>query len=333
MNSTGRSVTVPNTGARPMGPPGNASNAGLAQTGNNALPADDSMVDVNKLDSAALQDVMQYSGVDLKAEAEMIYRSQDTISQTYLQSTIHTGRDARLNYDYFFNEQRLKTLVSQSVYPRGVTDLSEDCLEMIAMAVQQRLLKVISELAAISRHRCDVGRARFKIKVENDPKKQLWLVDQFHNQEGERWRNGKGSLTSSDSLAAARAKQKKVERRMGEDVAVKTKLANVTAAAATGLQMKSWMTDPSAYADPSAMVSSSNLADGAALGGGGDEGPTIIPLHFSQAPSMTPITDRELQAHYAQRTINIRDLIYFAENDPHLRRTAFLVSLYNNQQQ
>lgn len=277
--------------------------------------------DVNKLDSAALQDVIQYSGVDLRAEAEMIMRHDSHVGSVPL------GRDPRMQHDFFLNGARLRALISAAVVPRGITDMSEDCLEMIALAAQRRLANVISQLAAISRHRADYGRASYKIKIDNDPKRQLWLVDQYMAAENERVRTGQGGFGSADALALARAKAKKAEKRASEDVAVKTKLANVTAAVATGLQQKSWMMDPSALAAslPDSSVSSAGAGASSVL----SRDAKTMPLHFSQAASMTPVSDRELQAQFVSRTINLRDLVYWAENDPHMRHSTMLLSLYS----
>jgi hypothetical protein len=292
-------------------------NTAAATPGDETGPMDD--FDVNKLDSAALQDVIQYSGVDLKAEAEMIQRHDMFLSQ----ATTPSARDPRIHHDYYFNSHRLKGIVSACVLPRHITDMSEVCLDMLGMAVATRLANVIQELVEISKHRVDWPRSHFKIKIDNDPKRQLWLVDQYLAAESERVKSGHGGLGTADALAIARAKMKKTERRAGEDVAVKTKLANVTAAVATGLQLKSWMTDPSALSAPP-VPDNSNEQSGV---------PTKLPLHFSQAPSMTPISDRELQAQFTARTVTLKDLIYCAENDPKLRHSVFLLSLYNYPQQ
>lgn len=295
---------------------------------------DDGGFDVNKLDSSALQDVIQYSGVDLKAEAEMILRGSDAFLSSSLSAapTAPVGKDPRVSFDYFCNGARLKALVSTAVLARGVADMNEDCLDMIALAVQRRLSQVVADLAAISRHRVDYGRARFKIKIDNDPKRQLWLVDQYLQIENEKVKVGQGSLGSADSLAVARAKLRRAEKKSGEDVVVKTKLANVTAAVATGLQLKSWMTDASALAaaplsDPSSAPAAAGGAAGAAPDAGGAS--SKLPLHFAQVPSATPVSDRELQTQFATRTVTIKDLLYYAEHDPHLRHSTFLLSLYH----
>ena len=275
--------------------------------------------DVNKLDGTALQDVIQYSGVDLKAEGEMMQRGHEM----FWTQSAPASRDPRVHHDYYLNSARLRALVSAAALPRGIRDVNEDLLDMLALAVQRRLANVIDDLVGISKHRVDWPRSAFKIKIDNDPKRQLWLVDQYLTAEGERVQAGHGGSSSADALAIARAKMKKAERKAGEDVAVKTKLANVTAAVATGMQLKSWMTDPAALAAPLPDAGTSDVPGGTT---------TKLPLHFSQAPSMTPISDREVQAQFAARAILLKDLIYYAESDPKLRHSNYLSSLYTHPQ-
>lgn len=347
------SAAVKPPGAATSTAVGNAASAASATTSAAAGDGDDTAggFDVNRLDTAALQDVIQYSGVDLKAEAEMILRTHEASYPLAngggaTQGAGAYAREARLHHDYYFNSAPLRALISKIVCPRGITDMGEDCLDMIALAAARRLGNIVGQLAAISRERVDAGRARFKIKIENDPRRQMWLVEQYLRAEGQRVASGQGAsgtggAGSAEALARA-AKLRKAERRAGEDVAVKTKLANVTAAVATGLQLKSWMTDPAALA--AVLPESSSVTAGASGTGEGDGGmsgtggsttaagssgaPT---LHFGQAPSMTPTSDRELQAQFAARTITLADLIHLAEGDPHLRHSNILISLYNQQ--
>lgn len=294
-------------------------------------------MDVNRMDSAALQDVIQYAGVDLKEESELFLRHHEQHHFLSLANQQPLGKDIRLRHDHWLNGARLKSLVSNAVLPQGVVDMNEDCLDLIAAALQRRLADVVTDLVAISRHRVDMGRAHFKIKIDNDPKRLTWLVDQYLAGEDERVKNGQGALGSSDALAMARAKMRKMEgasgggKRGGEDAVVKTKLANVTAAVATGLQLKSWMTDPSIHhMDPSTNPNN-NTNSPSGTQQATSEPHVVPPLHFSQAASMTPISDRELHTQYAARTVASKDLIYYMENDPHLRHSNILLSLYNTQ--
>ena len=154
-------------------------------------------IDVTKMDTSSLQDVMQYSGVDLKAEAELLYRENDSMS---IGSGSAASVDHRLKFDYFFNPFKFRAIVQHALQrhffsntlnsnigtdqlsggkmnkPLGIT---EEAVHLLGIAIQKRLIGILRRLSEISRHRVDYGRGRFKIKIENDPKKQLWLQEKL----------------------------------------------------------------------------------------------------------------------------------------------------------
>lgn len=369
-------------------------------------PAEGGEVDVTKMDSASLQDVLQYSGVDLKAEADLILGEQEAYLSTASNSfnlpsssaaanaNFGSMGDQRLRAEYFFNLTRFRSLVVTAAMSRGINEVSESCVDLIAAALERRLANILCDLAAISRHRLDWDRLRFKIKIDNDPRKQLWLAEQIGIRSSmaqlEQQLFGSGSVASgvsntapstsasitpassaalyasggrsltpsilspgspasTSSVPAPAPPAKKSagtgEKRQTEDGIIKTKLANVTAMAALGVQQKSWMSaasaSPALLKNPSLATtapSSQSAQDGSpgsldgsnsvsALSTNAGGANLKIPLHFSQAPSVTPIGDRDLAQQLSMRTLSIRDLLYFCENDPHLCRSSLLISL------
>lgn len=169
---------------------------------NNQAPQE---VDVSKMDTSSLQDVIQYSGVDLKAEAELLYREHDNNNNNMLGMS-SLSVDHRLKFDYFFNPFKFRAIVQHALQrhffaftlqsttnttnatnttndsaqklskPLGIT---EEAVHLLGIAIQKRLIGILRRLAEISRHRVDYGRGRFKIKIENDPKKQIWLQEKL----------------------------------------------------------------------------------------------------------------------------------------------------------
>jgi hypothetical protein len=256
-------------------------------------------VDVTKMDTSSLQDVMQYSGVDLKVEAELLYRENNEINQISGSLSV----DHRLKFDYFFNPFKFRAIVQHALQRQFFSStlnnnestsssvagaskinkplgISEEAVHLLGIAIQKRLIGIIRKLSEISRHRVDYGRGRFKIKIENDPKKQLWLQEKlFIEGVGEDKR--KTSITTATtagttatttinqtllnppSLATVTSKNNPSTLSQGggskttqstaapsasnpststsTDDTVKTKLANVTALAALGIRQKSWM--------------------------------------------------------------------------------------------
>lgn len=163
-------------------------------------------IDVTKMDTSSLQDVMQYSGVDLKAEAELLYREHHDNNNNMMASGLGSlSVDHRLKFDYFFNPFKFRAIVqhalqrhffsnnlvttsgnsvdSSQVQSSGKMNkplgISEEAVHLLGIAIQKRLIGVLRKLSEISKHRVDYGRGRFKIKIENDPKKQIWLQEKL----------------------------------------------------------------------------------------------------------------------------------------------------------
>lgn len=181
-------------------------------------------IDVTKMDTSSLQDVMQYSGVDLKVEAELLYRENSEINQ--ISGSLYV--DHRLKFDYFFNPFKFRAIVQYALQRQFFSStlnsnetasvaaattataangkvnkplgISEEAVHLLGIAIQKRLIGIIRKLSEISRHRVDYGRGRFKIKIENDPKKQLWLQEKlFIEGVGEDKRRPGGTGTSTTS--------------------------------------------------------------------------------------------------------------------------------------
>jgi hypothetical protein len=287
--------------------------------------------DVTKMDSASLQDVIQYSGIDLSAEAEMIQSD----FATAMPGAGFAAQDVRLRPDFFLNPARLKAIVYMAARARGLTSVNEDVFDLLALAVQRRLGNVISGMAEISKHRVDIKCSSFKIKVENDPKKQLWLLERLLEEAADRMQtNPEDKMAKGKKAGAAGTGEKsKGASGGGEDVLVKARLANTTALAALGVQQKSWMTagivglQAAAAATRNPETPSADSTDTNASGEPGE--PVKIPLHFSQAPSLTPATDRDLAAVIAQRRLTVKDLVFYCERDPHLARSKIMLTLYD----
>lgn len=285
--------------------------------------------DVTKMDSASLQDVIQYSGIDLRAEAEMI---ESELHMPAYASGGPASQDLRIRPDYFFNMPRMKAIVYMAAKARGIATVNDEVFELMALALQRRLHNIVTGISEISKHRVDIGRLGFKIKVENDPKKQIWLLEKVYEEQLEKQQEAllQGQTVKPGDADKNKAKKPtgSEKKTTGEDVIVKTRLANTTALAALGLQQKSWMSagivglqqqqSASKPGEPEDSSKDSTAVDS-----------VKIPLHFSQAPSVTPSTDRDLMMQISQRTISLKDLVFYCERDPHLVRSAIMLTLYD----
>lgn len=291
------------------------------------------------IDSAALQDVMQYAGVDLKAEAEMILREQQ---QGVFSASAYSGmaglEDPRMDPSFFFNSARLKAIMMQAGRQYGL-EATSDAVEALAKVILRRLSGLMCKLVKYSRHRSDLARRHYKIKVENDPRKQIWLLEQMlcqtptsnssnnnnnvHKKEAESNQNDDGEEGSGEA--------KKKRKIAPDETAIKTKLTNLTASAASGLKLKSWMTSSTASLDEPVGAGSSTPANKEDKTGAG------IPeeckrMNLSQAPSASPLTERDLIERYLGRSVSVKDLIRVLEEESgNGRRSMILHHLYHYQ--
>lgn len=295
-------------------------------------------VDVSRMDSAALQDVLKYSNIDLRAESELINRDLHSTSGT-AKTSLHSLADPRSRPGHYCNAARLKYIAtkvaSKAGLPRGIDD--EACT-LIAIGLQRRITDLLIACIENSRHRVDRGRATWKIRIVNDPRKQLGVLEQAMRARDEkapapgdaakRPRLESSQPQSSQQLQSVATSQQ-APAVAASDAAVKAKLANVTAMAAVGLKRKSWMTaiPSSATAPLPANPPSDKPQEQSAMQT--EEEPAECPINFAAAPSATALTDKQLFTAFASRTINGRDLTLVIEQDPRLARSSIALLLYD----
>lgn len=300
-----------------------------------------------KIDAANLQDVMQYTGFDLRMEAE-------SMSQQFMQPSAESRpreEDVRSMPQYYFNAAKMRSILSVYCRQFNVQEVDERVMEMLGLALQVRLRNILQLLVTISRHRVDYGRRLYKIKIENDPKKQFWLLERLRTNPP--WKKSSSLdftepvsmdpnvlraeqhplLSNKETNQAAQAKKKPVGGSQSglkkeDPLNLKTKMTNVTAMAAAGMKQRSWMTgkaapmpisddniggfDPS-EPDPSTPSSPSE--------------PHTEPINLANAPSSIPLTDADLSTQLRSRTINRLDFISACEHDHKLKRSKLHIQL------
>ena len=296
-------------------------------------------------DSMALHDVMHYAGIDLKAESDLILRDQQ---QSIFSAAQYAGeeflKDPKLDPSYFFNVTRLKGILAHAAKQFGL-ELSSDAHYALCLVLLRKLSNVLVQLVRFSRHRTDLPRRFYKIKVENDPKKQMWLLEQIltmkpqsqqqpqspqshqsTQQTGSQKPDTQQKKDSHDTESEEESGKKKRRTHPADDSVIKTKLTNITASVATGLKMKSWMTASNSTDD----FKSQHQQKG---GDGDDEKdehpddhePEQSRFNLNNAPSASPLTERELIEKYLARTISVRDLIRVLEDDPKLTKSPLIL--------
>jgi hypothetical protein len=300
-------------------------------------------VDVLRIDAANLQDVLQYTGFDLRTETE----SMQSHIYHMPTETRHKEEDIRSLPQYFFNANRLRTVFSFYCRQFNVPEVDERCMEIMGLALQNRIRDVLELLVRISRHRVDYGRRLYKIKIENDPKKQFWLLERLRTNppwtqelESEEKQeessrpdqhpliSNASSSTHPSSVGGKTAKKKLPKK---EEQSIKTKITNVTAMAAAGMKQRSWMTSAS-IAPSSLSVEDQEVSEAQQEGEEGEEGiepgkPRPPPINLANAPSSIPLTDQDLASELRTRTINRRDFLAACKMDPRLRRSRLHIQL------
>ena len=310
----------------------------------------------DKLDGAALQDVLRYSNIDLKAESELILGSSAASKHVPTSITHPSVLDVRSKPTHYCNASRLRYIVTKMASrtnPSLIKSVDEDAMMMIAAALQRRMSDILTSCIEYSRHRVDRGRANWKIKIVNDPRKQIGILEQVIRAEEKkldkegRQRGEEGGGEAMNSKMDVEQRTSTLEQRpppqkkarptpaapilSTESTSIKAKMANSAVMAAVGLKRKEWMTST-----PSSVITGGS--GGSSVTGGhvsmDTETVTSTPIlepsiSFSTAPSTTFLTDSQLYAAFVSRTINARDLGAVVESDPKLAKSHISLLLYD----
>lgn len=325
-------------------------------------------------------DVLRYSNVDLQAEEQLLsstaYANTPNVSGNSSSPNV-SGNPSPPAHLYppqqhpsvhpasWCNVARLRymaeRMAASTVYtpyphyiPRnGVEDadgrlmvkFGEEAVLTVAFALRQLMSNLLARAVTCSRHRVDRGRAAFKIKLLNDPRKQLGILEQLARRD----------YSSTTAAAKKQTKEKDDEEpEKGEErdkaeksnppasnaeaelisaAAVKAKLANTAAMAAIGLKKRSWMTADSAnpFSIQSPTQESKDTAPpaNAAIKANNEQEEQLsgTRISFDASPSVTALTDAQLVQAFASRSITGRDLLAAVELDPKLKHSAIAVLL------
>lgn len=252
-----------------------------------------------------------------------------------------------------------------SVYCRqcNVQEVEEKVMDVLGLALQARLCNIMQLLVTISRHRVDYGRRLYKIKIENDPKKQFWLLERFRTNPP--WQqkplSGHSStdtitmdpmsradqhpLLSKDHGHQAMKKKPVMTNpnapKKDDQSNMKSKMTNTTAMQAAGMKQRSWMTGGST---PFTIPDTDSTASSVDGGGTADQNGAIAsnnnnnnnsnnneplqePINLAIAPSSIPLTDADLAAQLRSRTINRHDFLAACQHDHKLKRSKLHIQL------
>ncbi|RKP18295.1 hypothetical protein ROZALSC1DRAFT_23374, partial [Rozella allomycis CSF55] len=194
-------------------------------------------VDVTRMKSEDLQDVLKYSGVNEEEEANEMLENIEEYSVDE-----DDAKDLMSSYVNLVHVEGFKAAITRAMRKNGLGNIKEVCLDYLAIAVHERIKHMLEELIAISRHRLDTQREQYSWKLLNDPKKQVWLLDKYDSDVNNLFMEGKEiSGIQGDDGKMKKNKKVPTKKNEKEETAIKAKLANTTAFAALGGTKKSWM--------------------------------------------------------------------------------------------
>ncbi|CAH3042814.1 unnamed protein product [Pocillopora meandrina] len=184
-----------------------------------------------------INDVTSMAGVNLMEESQRIL----AINSDLLSSQTRSCKDEPfLNISPF--QKRLEALARK----HGVSDVSQDVLNLVSHATQERLRNILEKVSTISLHRLEVYRDDPMYEVGLDIKSQLRVFEQIDEVE-RRKRDARErdilmravkSRSKQEDPEQARLKEKAKQLQQEEEEVIRKRAANSTALAAIGPRKK-----------------------------------------------------------------------------------------------
>lgn len=173
-----------------------------------------------------IEDIMQYSGVDLKEEADNIMKEAE--------NNVHFNQydnreDKNSKIETLFNPVLFQDFVVR-VAEHKQTNITPEGLYLVFQVMKRKIIDFVERLDVVSKMRVESGLKDYNFKIENEVSKQLWYLNEMEKSLEDRLMVKK----EDDSK-----KKKVVQER--EDLIIKKKQSSSVAMAAMGIEQKSWM--------------------------------------------------------------------------------------------
>lgn len=235
-----------------------------------------------------LQDIIQYSGVDLKEEAEHIVRE----TETNINFGEYDEEDANDQIGSLLNVPQFREFVARIGNSRRV-GISEESFFLLFQVVRRKTLDTVEKMEESSKWRVEYNLSEFIIRINNDLSRQLWCLEQIEKAELEKFTIRRGEEEGKKKV------KKTIQER--EDLVIKKRLSNTVALAALGVQQKSWMSAEDVRVN---------------------EESTAFNSIYS------PFDEKALERKVANRTITMKDLLYVLERDRRYNKSIFTIQHY-----
>jgi len=174
-----------------------------------------------------IEDIMQYSGIDLKEEADNIVKESDHGSRF---ESYDSREDKNSRIDSLFKPLLFQEFIVRIAAQKQMNITSEG-IYLLFQIMKRKILDFIDRLDAASKIRVESNLSGFSFRIENEVSKQLWYLNEMEK-------------ILEDKLMIKKEEDSKKKKTMQEreDLIIKKKQSSSVAMAAMGIEQKSWMT-------------------------------------------------------------------------------------------
>ncbi|KAM0675809.1 hypothetical protein GVAV_000584 [Gurleya vavrai] len=239
-----------------------------------------------------LQDIIQYAGVDLKEEQENITRDAEIYREMAYDSVNYDLEDYNSTAESLLNVQLFVEFINRIILARGMK-INDEAYQTTFMVLKRKICDFIDKLVEASKIRVDASRNEFNLLVENDIRRQLWVLEQNEQREMEKLK-----FKRDDDEHKKKIKKTVQER---EDLLIKKRMSNTVALAALGSKQKSWMS----FGEESIKENET-------------------PFHSLYSP----FDEKEQDRKVFDRVINMQDFLYVLEHDKRYNKSIITIQQY-----
>lgn len=255
----------------------------------NANTAQEPEVQQEEIKTEHIEDIMQYTGVDLKEEAEKIVKEAE-YNVGY--EPADNKEDKNLRVESLFNSGLFQDFVLRIAGQRQMK-ITNEAIYLIFQIMKRKILDLNDKLESTCKVRVEGALTEFNFKIENEVSKQLWYLNEM-----EKSLQDKLMVKKEDD----QKKKKVIQER--EDLVIKKRQSSSVAMAAMasmGIEQKSWM-----------------VGDGLKTA---EDNSNFTPIY-------SPFDEKGFENKVKNRTITMKDFIYVLEKDKRYNKSIFLVQYY-----
>ncbi|KAL6121653.1 hypothetical protein NUSPORA_01390 [Nucleospora cyclopteri] len=180
----------------------------------------------DNLKTENIDDIMQYTGVDLKEEADNIVKD---IYTNYTESFSNVDfTNSQTTHEDLFNIKAFSKYINNCCANRRVK-ITEDGVSLILLVIYRKIMDLLEKMDIASKVRIELNLNLYDFNIKNEHSKQLWYLNELE----------KLKFDKLNMQYDKEKKKKQVQER--EDLIIKKRQSNSVAMAAMGIKQKSWM--------------------------------------------------------------------------------------------